>query len=147
MGIEIRKASANDSSIIAPLFDLYRIFYKQKSDVKAAAEFIQERLLNNESVIFLAFLGSEAVGFTQLYPIFSSVSIGKAWLLNDLFVHEKARGKGVASELLDAAKQLGTETNCKWLMLQTAHDNFTAQSVYEKNGWERSEFYSYYFYL
>jgi RimJ/RimL family protein N-acetyltransferase len=37
--------------------------------------------------------------------------------------------------LLDAAKDFGAETNSKWLILQTAADNFTAQKVYEKNGW------------
>ena len=90
-----------------------------------------------ESVIFVAEERKELVGFTQLFPIFSSVSMKRAWLLNDLYVNEKARGMGTASKLLDAAKDFGAETDSKWLILQTAADNFTAQKVYEKNGWER----------
>ena len=88
-----------------------------------------------ESVIFAAEEGKELIGFTRLFPIFSSVSMKRTWLLNDLYVDEKARNKGAASALLNAAKKSGTETNAKWLMLQTAADNFNAQKVYEKNGW------------
>ena len=89
----------------------------------------------NESVIFVDEERKELIGFTQLFPIFSSVSMRRTWLLNDLYVNEKARGIGAASALLNAAKDFGAETKSKWLLLQTAADNFTAQKVYEKNGW------------
>ena len=88
-----------------------------------------------ESVVFVAEERKELIGFTQLFPIFSSVSMKRTWLLNDLYVNEKARGIGAATKLLDEAKEFGIETNSKWLILQTAADNFTAQKVYEKNGW------------
>lgn len=90
-----------------------------------------------ETVIFVAEEREELIGFIQLFPIFSSVSMKRTWLLNDLYVNEKARGKGAATALLNAAKEFGKETNAKWLLLQTAADNFTAQKVYEKNGWVR----------
>ena len=90
-----------------------------------------------ESVIFVAEERKELIGFTQLFPIFSSVSMQRTWLLNDLYVNEKARGIGAATALLNAAKEFGAETRSKWLLLQTAADNFTAQKVYEKNGWVR----------
>ena len=88
-----------------------------------------------ESVIFVAEERKELIGFTQLFPIFSSVNMMRTWLLNDLYVNEKSRGMGIAAKLLDAAKEFGVATNSKWLLLQTAADNFTAQKVYEKNGW------------
>ena len=88
-----------------------------------------------ESVIFVAEEKKNLLGFTQLFPIFSSVSMKRTWLLNDLYVNEKARGMGAATALLKAAKDFGEETNSKWLLLQTAADNFTAQKAYEKNGW------------
>ena len=88
-----------------------------------------------ESVIFVAEERKELIGFTQLFPIFSSVSMKRTWLLNDLYVNEKSRGMGTATKLLDATKEFGRETNSKWLLLQTSADNFTAQKVYEKNGW------------
>jgi hypothetical protein len=75
MSCTIRHAELSDARSIATLFDLYRQFYKQASDFPLALTFIEERLSRNESVIFLAEDGNKkAVGFTQLYPLFSSVS-------------------------------------------------------------------------
>jgi GNAT superfamily N-acetyltransferase len=137
MPVQIKKAAAEDVKLIAPLFDAYRIFYNQPPDEEAAAGFLQDRLTNNESVIFIAFADDIAVGFCQLFPIFSSVGLKRTWLFNDLYVNENARGKGVAAALLQQAKAFGITTNARWLLLQTGADNFTAQSVYEKNGWKR----------
>src|SRR4051812_17502868 len=120
--ITVRQATIDDASLVASLFNDYRIFYKQDDDIKAAKNFLEERLLRNESVIFIAFDDAHAIGFTQLYPVFSSVSLKRAWILNDLFIDVSARGKGVGTLLLEAAKQLGRETNSKYLVLQTQDD-------------------------
>jgi len=144
MEFSIHKATAEDAAIIAPLFDAYRVFYQQPSDRAGATKFIRERLQQNESVILIAFINNVAVGFTQLYPIFTSVGMQRTWLLNDLFVDVACRNKNIATELLDAAKDYGRSTNSKWLMLQTGKENFPAQSLYEKNGWHKETdlFYS-----
>ena len=132
----------DDVALVAILFDAYRVFYKQTSDLQAAFNFLEQRTSKNESVIFVATIKGEAVGFIQLYPIFSSVSLQPAWLLNDLFVAENARKQGVAESLLQQAKQFGLETNAAYMLLQTAADNYKAQSVYEKNGWiKTSDFF------
>jgi GNAT superfamily N-acetyltransferase len=143
--ITIRPASPSDISSVAYLFDQYRQFYKQPEDIDGATQFLQERMEKNETVILLALEDGEVVGFTQLFPIFSSVSMRKAWLLNDLYVQADQRGKGIGTKLLDAAKQLGRNTEAKWLLLQTGADNKTAQAVYEKNGWVRENDWFYQF--
>ena len=137
MKIEIRKAAAEDAEIIAPLFDAYRMFYNQPPDIDVALQFVEKRLQQNESVIFIAFIDDTAIGFMQLYPIFTSVRMQRAWLLNDLFIHPSARGKGVGTSLLDAAKEFARTVKSKWLMLQTANDNYSAQALYKKNGWKK----------
>jgi len=131
----IRRAKKKDIEQLSVLFDKYRIFYKQQPDIARARSFLKKRMKRRESVIFVAEERKELIGFTQLFPIFSSVSMKRTWLLNDLYVNERARGIGAATALLKAAKEFGEETNSKWLLLQTAADNFTAQKVYEKNGW------------
>lgn len=145
MLLEIKRVTKEDVAIVALLFDAYRVFYKKPSDLSAAFEFLEQRLANNESVMFLATMKNEAVGFVQLYPIFSSVSLKNAWLLNDLYVTEHARNQGVGEALLQQAKQFGIETKAKFILLQTADDNYRAQSVYEKNGWIKLQdfFYEY----
>ena len=129
-------ATAHDFERIAELFDLYRQFYLQISDLEASKSFIRERLTNNESVIFCAVTADLAVGFVQLYPSFSSVSMKKLWILNDLFVHPDSRKKGVASKLLEAATQFAIETKAKALTLKTAQDNLPAQALYSSLGWK-----------
>ena len=140
----IRKATIEDVAIVAKMFDAYRMFYQQPSDIKGATEFITERLQKNESVVLIALINDHAMGFTQLFPIFTSVGMQRTWLLNDLYIEPAARGKGVATALLEAAKEHGRSTNSKWLMLQTGATNVAAQALYEKNGWrkEKDLFYS-----
>ena len=135
MVLDIKKVGKDDVSLVAILFDAYRVFYKQSSDLQAAFDFLEQRVDKNESTIFMATLQGETVGFIQLYPVFSSVSLRPAWLLNDLYVAENARRQGVAEALLQQAKQFAMETNAAYVMLQTSEDNYKAQSVYEKNGW------------
>jgi GNAT superfamily N-acetyltransferase len=131
----VRKAKKKDIEQLSVLFDKYRIFYKQTGDVATAKQFLKKRMKRKESVIFVAEERDELIGFTQLFPMFSSTNMMRTWLLNDLYINERSRGMGAASALLNAAKEFGAETNSKWLLLQTAADNYTAHKVYEKNGW------------
>ena len=137
--IEIRKATLEDIDQLSELFNLYRMFYRQTPNVEACRQFLHERLKNKESVIFIAIKDGNIDGFIQCYPLFSSVSLENTWLLNDVYVRETERKHGIGRLLLDAAKLFGKETGAAWLLLQTANDNYIAQIVYEKNGWERME--------
>jgi GNAT superfamily N-acetyltransferase len=135
--ISIRPATIGDLEPLAILFDGYRVFYKQLSDIEGAKKFLRERIEKEESVIFVAEEEKELLGFTQLFPLYSSVGMIRTWLLNDLYVAANARKRGIASRLLQKAKEFGIISKSRWLLLQTSADNFTAQSVYESNGWQR----------
>jgi len=142
--IRIIRAELSNVDSVAPLFDAYRQFYRQAPDLERARAFITERLSKDESVIFLAASDGHYLGFTQLYPLFSSVNLAKAWLLNDLFVAPSARGLGVGQALLEQARRFGEESGAASLMLETATDNLPAQRLYERLGWIReTEFYTY----
>ncbi|THE13028.1 GNAT family N-acetyltransferase [Bacillus timonensis] len=142
--MEIFQATIEDLDGVANLFNSYRMFYQQESDVEGAMTYIKARMETNESVIFVAKDKENYVGFTQLYPTFSSISMKKVWILNDLYVDSKARKQGVGERLLQKAKEYALETGAKSLSLSTAPDNHTAQRLYEKNGYKRdSQFYHY----
>lgn len=136
--IETRKAVLEDVDQLVPLFDAYRQFYKQASDLEGARKFLTDRIERNESVVFMTFEEGNALGFTQLYPQLSSVGMDRNWLLNDLYVDAGARKIGVATQLLEAARAWGKETGARWLMLETGADNYAAQALYEKAGWHRA---------
>jgi GNAT superfamily N-acetyltransferase len=143
--VEVIEATLEHLDLVARLFDAYRQFYRQAPDLAGAQAFIGERMELNESIIFLAVQGGTAVGFTQLYPLFSSESMQRLWILNDLFVAPSARRFGVAKALMERARQLALETGAKGLILETAVTNTPGQKLYESLGWRRDEeFYRYY---
>lgn len=143
---EILRAELEHVPVLAPLFDLYRVFYGQESDLAAAEAFLRERLAYNESVVFLARdSGSgQGLGFTQLYPTFSSVSMKAVWTLNDLYVVAEARRLGVARGLMNAAKLHALQSGAKGLQLETQADNVQAQRLYESLGYVKDEGYHYF---
>ncbi|MFF2588778.1 GNAT family N-acetyltransferase [Peribacillus butanolivorans] len=141
----IQKATLNELDSLTELFDLYRVFYEQTSNLEGARDFLKERLTNEESVIFMAFDGDNPIGFVQLYPSFSSVSMMRSWVLNDLFVKGNARKKGFGEKLLKAAIAFAKETGAKGVSLETDKDNGHAQKLYEKIGFIRESNYFYYF--
>jgi len=145
--LTIKKATLHDLDQITELFDLYRQFYKQESDTAGAKEFLKQRILNKESVIFAAFDENEAVGFVQLYPSFSSVNMQRSWILNDLYVKKHARGKKLGEKLIKQSIEFAKEHDAKGILLETAEDNHPAQSLYEKMGFKKENHYFYYFSL
>jgi ribosomal protein S18 acetylase RimI-like enzyme len=144
--VEIERAGLPHLEELVPLFIAYRSFYGRAEDARARP-FLRERLSRGESVVFLARRAGLAVGFTQLYPCFASVSLGRMFILYDLFVAPEARRCGAARALLRAAVEYAASQQAVELLLQTAVTNLAAQRLYEREGWVRdNEFYVYNFY-
>ncbi len=135
----VRRAGVRDVDAVAELFDAYRVFYKQSSDLALARDFLAERLTADDSVIFLAERDGQAIGFTQLYPSFSSTRAKRIYILNDLFVASEVRRSGAAGKLLEAAAAFARGKGALRLTLATAHANAPARALYEATGWVRDE--------
>jgi len=133
--VVVRQATVRDLEILTPLFDAYRQFYRMASDPARAASFLLERFEHNQSVVFLAFEGSTATGFTLLYPSFSSTAMARVFVLNDLFVASESRRSGTGTALLEAAADYARRVRAVRLVLSTELTNTAAQAVYEKAGW------------
>ena len=142
--ISIRQATIHDIDDLSVLFDGYRQFYGRDSDVQGARLFLSERFQHGQSLVFIAHAGATPVGFTQLYPSFSSVSMARIYILNDLFVSEAGRRKGVGAALLGTAVDFGRRVGAVRLGLSTGKMNASAQSLYEAQGWKRDDDYFYY---
>lgn len=144
--MELRQATLEDLELVAPLFDAYRQFYQQPPDLPLARAFLHARLAAGDSLVYLAEDEGAAVGFVQLYPLFSSTAPrpGRIWLLNDLYVVPAARGRGVGRRLMDRARQLAEETGAETIELATARSNATAQALYESLGYRRDEQFFHY---
>ncbi|MCJ7468377.1 MAG: GNAT family N-acetyltransferase [Maribacter sp.] len=142
--LTIIRAQEKHLAAIVPLFDAYRVFYGQPSNLVLAKKFLVERFTKNESIIFSASYKDMTVGFLQLYPTFSSVTLQSSYILNDLYVAADHRKKGIGEALLNRAKKYCLEQGYKGLALETAIDN-QAQLLYERLGWVKDTHCFHYF--
>ena len=137
--VAIRRAGPADVDAATRLFTAYLRFYEKATPEAQARVFVGERLARQDSVFYLAEADGLALGFTQLYPAFASLSLAPSWILNDLYVDPQVRGRGVGEALMEAARQLALSDGSAELMLQTARSNATAQRLYERLGWLRDD--------
>ena len=145
MNIIIEQANLDHLEKVSELFNSYRVFYKQNSDIDLALKFVSDRIRNEESIIFLAMDETgNPLGFTQLYPTFSSVYAQRIWILCDLFVSESSRRLGVGEKLMNSAKIFALETGAKGISLETAENNIKAQALYESLGYQKSNDFFYF---
>ncbi|MDO3627970.1 N-acetyltransferase [Mucilaginibacter sp. BT774] len=137
--MEIKRINVSEANLVIGLFDKYRVFYKKDSDIDLAERFIKTRLANNESVIVVALKGDRPVGFTQLYPKYSSVNAVKNWILNDLYVESNYRKQGIGEAMIKTAMEFARADGAAYVQLETAVDNYAAQSLYEGLGFQKQE--------
>lgn len=141
--MKIKQIDGAESNLVVDLFDKYRVFYKQPSDLELARRFIQARLDNHESMIFAALVqhGGDVipVGFTQLYPGYSSVGAFKYWVLNDLYVEPGYRKQRIGEALVRVALDFARGRGARFVELSTGVDNYVAQGLYEKIGFEKQQ--------
>ncbi|MCL4155351.1 UNVERIFIED_CONTAM: hypothetical protein GTU68_003696 [Idotea baltica] len=128
--IELRQASIDDLDNLVESFEAYRVWYRKEPNPTAAKQFLRDRINKQESVIFIAEENQSLLGFTQLYPLFSSTRMKRLWLLNDLFVYPAQRGKGISKKLIEAAKDHCRKTNGCGITLETEISNEIGNKLY-----------------
>lgn len=135
--VQIQRAGPRDLPLLAPLFDAYRQFYEQPADLPLAERYLRDRLAHDESLVWMAWQGAQAIGFCQCYPTFCSVVAAPIFVLYDLYVQPTARGLGAARALMQSAVAEASARGCARLDLSTAKTNRPAQALYESLGWRR----------
>lgn len=133
---ETRKATIADIEQLSELFDQYRIFYNKQSNIIDAKSFLKERINQQDSEIYVVENNQILVGFVQLYPLFSSTRMKKYWLLNDLFVNEKYRGKGFSKQLIESAKDVCRTSDACGILLETGKNNEVGNQLYPSSGFK-----------
>src|SRR5471032_2020291 len=106
--MRIIQATLEHLDLLSPLFVKYREFYGELPFPESSRSFLEKRLRREESVIYLALHDeddSKLLGFCQLYPSYSSLSLKRVWILNDIYVAEDARRQLVADHLIKSAKR------------------------------------------
>ncbi|MGC3874072.1 N-acetyltransferase family protein [Halomonas sp. GXIMD04776] len=143
--MQIRLATSDDLDTLLPLLEDYRHFYRQSPDSEQARDFLRVRFERRDSVILLAVdEQNRLLGFTQLFPTPNTVRFGERWILNDLFVVQKARRQGVGRTLLEAARSHCEANGVGEMRLATQVENHAAKALYESLGWQKITAFEHY---
>lgn len=142
--LKIHRVRRTEVRSVVPLFEAYRRFYRRTSDPVAAYRYLSERIARDQAIIFVARERAEPLGFTLIYPTFSSLALRPLWILNDLYVRPVARRRGIARQLLDRAVAEARAARAAGLILDTARTNRGAQRLYSTEGWVRDEKFLHY---
>ena len=144
MDLKIIRAKKNHIESVSILFNLYRQFYKYEKNLNDSQKYIYQRIINNESIIFICTKNEKILAFVQLYETFDSLNLDKKLILYDLYVLEKYRKLGIARKLMNKSKDFAINNNFSRIELSTAKDNYNAQKLYESLDYIRdNEYYSY----
>ncbi|MEZ8283443.1 GNAT family N-acetyltransferase [Vibrio splendidus] len=146
--MEFHKAKLEDIEQLSRLFHSYRqlsVSLDNSFSLSDSTKWIEDRLSEDNAVFLIAESEQEILGFVTLYQGFSSISLSKYWILNDLFVSKDARGLGLGRSLMEQAEMYASATKSKGIELETSKDNLLAQSLYKDLGYIENERYKSYF--
>jgi GNAT superfamily N-acetyltransferase len=144
-GVEIAPIAVEEFEELLPLIVAYQRFYEvEEIDEARNRSFFRRFLAPSEDGLLLGARDEgRLVGYACLYWHFSSSQATETVLMNDLYVDEAARGRGVGRALIAATAEVARERGAPSIEWSTAPDNHTAQRLYDATGAERSEWFSY----
>lgn len=121
---------------LVDVFEEYRQFCGFERCQNETKAFLKKLICTEESTIFIALNAEKdsVMGFVNLYPCYSSLALQRLWILNDLGVSSRYRGKGVSKALIQKVQEFAKDTNAIRIELKTALKNTTARSLYKSMG-------------
>lgn len=144
----VRRATSEDLEKLAVLFDEYRQFYGSSSNIRESHQFLQQRFLNQQSVIFIHVKDDVITGFVVLYLGFSSLACSSYYILDDVYVTPIYRRQGSAKQLIDTAILFARHEKAIRISLETQKNNYHSHELYEQMGFVKdTEFQTYHCFL
>ncbi len=132
MNIIIRKAGPLDFAAIFSLIKEFSIFQKTSEKVTITLEQMMA-----DANIFQGFVAEadnkDIIGFATFYFTYYSWS-GKGMYLDDLYVTEAYRNKGIGKMLLEKVIDLAKNSHCKKARWQVSKWNTNGIDFYKKMG-------------
>jgi GNAT superfamily N-acetyltransferase len=141
----IAPLSEEEFETLLPMIGDYQRFYRVEDvDEERNRSFFRRFLHPSEDGLLLgAWDGERPLGYACLYWHFSSLAAAETVLMNDLFVAEAERGRGVGRALIEASAEVARGRGAHALEWSTEPGNVTAQRLYDSLDGERSEWVEY----
>ncbi|EJR57973.1 N-acetyltransferase family protein [Bacillus zanthoxyli] len=143
--IEIFEANYDDRETVINLIRMYMEFYEKPVHEKSSLDTLVNTIIKNKDLglFYVCTVNKEPVGFATLYTTFSTLSMGRAMILNDLFVIPDYRKLGVGDMLFNTCKKYVQDNNYAYMEWVTAKDNIVAQNFYKKQKANKSDWIVY----
>ena len=123
-------------TITSMMQDFYAID-KYPIDIELSKRLFQEFISNeNLGKCWLIYSEEEIVGYVILTFVFSFEYKGRIAFLDELFLKETSRGKGIGKNVIDFIKKQTADSNVKLIYLEVENHNQNAQKLYIANGFE-----------
>jgi len=103
------------------------------------ANLVKEILKRTDTTVILAFDSDKPAGLINCIEGFSTFACKPLINIHDVYVDASARGKGVATKLLQAAEDLAIEKQCCKITLEILEGNEPAKRAYLKFGFDSYE--------
>jgi GNAT superfamily N-acetyltransferase len=144
----IREATESDLPALMPLLRGYCDFYEAKPSDEGIERMARAVIAAPEQEAFLLVATEdddvgEVVGFAACGWKWSSLRGARIVVLEDLFVAERARGRGHADALIEATAEVARRHAAPAVTWLTAPDNSRAQAVYGRVGGRSQPFLEY----
>jgi GNAT superfamily N-acetyltransferase len=144
-GLRIEPIAESQLETLLPMIAAYQRFYEvaDVEDGRNRSFFSRFIAPSDDGVLLGAWQGEELGGYACLYWHFTSLVPAETVLMNDLYVDEASRGRGIGRALIEASAAVARERGAHHLEWATAPDNETAQRLYDSTGAERSTWIEY----
>ncbi|PNZ39544.1 GNAT family N-acetyltransferase [Mammaliicoccus vitulinus] len=142
--MNISRLQVNEVNKIIPIFNEYRVYFGEQSDIDAAERFLYENLSSDNAVIFIAEDNDDVIGFIQLYTMLSSMKMSELLIINDLYLTAKARGQRIGEKLMHQVFKYGKENGYETIYLETEKSNIGGNRLYTKLGMQIDDEHNYY---
>jgi GNAT superfamily N-acetyltransferase len=141
----------------ARLYDLHRLtemlkqLFAIEKDLKTGVEKYEagltELICGDTGAVFVAEIDGKTAGMATAQAVISTSAGGLSLLVEDVFVLEGYRKKGVGKGLLEVIKMWGAKKGALRMQLVADRKNRGAVEFYKKLGWNETEMKGMYYYL
>lgn len=140
MSIEIRLAAIKDKYNILQLFDEFSVYlHAPDTPSKISGKIVDEILEREDMKIFIALVNKKPAGIVTFF-IQPNIRHGDhRGHIEDFFVTEKFRNKGIGSALITHIKDYCRSNKIKVIKLNSGIELLPAHVFYEKNGGKTTE--------
>ena len=138
MSFRIETATARDIPLILSLIREMATFEKMLDAVRIDEECLMEFVFGARpcAEVLIGYWGGEAVSYAIVLPKFASFRGRPNLYLEDLFVRESMRGKGLGKALLKHVARMAVERDCAYVEWNALNWNEPAMGFYRELGAE-----------